>query len=96
MLPKNDGTIVLELRDIQLQKTWAIDELQRYCIPEDGSQGGEIDIEKLKQLAGISSDENSPSVQSLATMAFLYLLSHIYKEKMRSVVHLLDVVCINV
>ncbi len=81
MLPRNDGSIVLELRDIQLQRTWTIEELWARCL----TQTGEVSMDGLKQLAGVRSDKETPSVQSLATLAFLYLLMHIYQDKLRCV-----------
>lgn len=42
-----------------------------------------IRLELLRQLADISPNQETPSTQSLAMLAFLYLLTHIYEERLR-------------
>lgn len=37
----------------------------------------------LRQLADICPNQETPSTQSLAMLAFLYLLTHIYEERLR-------------
>lgn len=83
MLPRSDGSVLLEFPDIQLQKQWGVQELWSQCLGESG----EIRMEKVRQFAGTDSNDVMPSVQSLAMQAFLYLLLHIYKDKLRCTMH---------
>ena len=40
-------------------------------------------LELLRKLADISPNHETPSTQSLAMLAFLYLLTHIFEERLR-------------
>ncbi len=90
LLPRQDGSIVLELQDIRLVRKWTVEELWRQCV--DPATG--VTLDQLRQFAGIHSEGETPSVQSLATLAFLYLLAHIYKDKLRYVLQICTIGCL--
>lgn len=67
--------------DSDVEKVWNVSDL------ESATKGGsncdhEEKLQLLRNLSGIEGDE-APSIQSMAVLVFLYLLSSIYNEKIK-------------
>lgn len=72
--------ITLSLPDLGLNRSWLVSELGGNL---NQSLTANEHIQALRQLVGISDEENTPSTGSIACLAFLYLLSGIYGDKLK-------------
>ena len=76
-----DGTINLNVPDLELKRTWRVAEVALKLravadISDNGSTEKQLDL--LKDLSGIGREEEAPSTPAVATLVFLFLLVNVY------------------
>ena len=67
--------------DLELRRTWSVADIVKKLQTVAGDDGGEKQLDLLKDLAGIGREEEVPSTPAVATLVFLFLLVNIYSSQ---------------
>ena len=82
MTPTQDGQIILNLPDL-VKRSWKVSDLTQKL--RTAGNDDKVQLNLLKDLAGIERGDEMPSTAAVASLAFLFLLVNIYESHLEYV-----------